>query len=274
MLENLIKNISTFSISRPSIIINHKHIEKIKFLAALYQSSPLVFTTIDPNIKTIKDFKDKRIMTSDIQSTNLIKVMLKAKDVNFNDIILQQPSFNPIDLINKKTDIMSTYISNEPFILKEKGVNPIIFNPKDYGFDFYNDILTVSKEILESNPKMVQKFYQATLRGYKYAFNNIEELSKVILNEYNTQNKSLSALLYEGNSLKKLAHSDDISFGTIKKYKIESMYNMYKVLGFIDKQDNEEVKFDSLIYETTPRKVKKLLKYVEVQVGILKVKAL
>ena len=71
-----------------------------------------------------------------------------------------------------------------------------------------------------------------------------------------------------------MAHSDDISFGTIKKYKIESMYNMYKVLGFIDKQDNEEVKFDSLIYETTPRKVKKLLKYVEVQVGILKVKAL
>ena len=41
---------------------------------------------------------------------------------------------------------MLAYITNEPFLLKEKGYESRVFKPKDYGFDFYEDIIFTTKE--------------------------------------------------------------------------------------------------------------------------------
>jgi hypothetical protein len=31
--------------------------------------------------------------------------------------------------------LIASYISNEPFVLKENGGTPVVFNPKDYGYE-------------------------------------------------------------------------------------------------------------------------------------------
>ena len=67
---------------------------------------------------------------------------------------------------------MASYISNEPIILQEKGIKYKIFHPKDYGFDFYNDIfiyiIRIYKIILKNN----KNFYEATIKGWEYALLN------------------------------------------------------------------------------------------------------
>ncbi len=75
---------------------------------------------------------------------------------------------------------MASYISNEPFILNKLGGKPVIFSPRDYGFDFYNDILATSKNYYDLNKEEVKEFREATLKGWEYAFNNIKESVKLI----------------------------------------------------------------------------------------------
>ena len=64
-------------------------------------------------------------------------------------------------------------------------------------------------------------------------FPNIEETVEVILNKYNSQNKSKAALIFEGTELKKLAYYKTAEIGTIQREKLEKIYDVYKLLGLI-----------------------------------------
>ena len=85
---------------------------------------------------------------------------------------------------------MASYISNEPYSLKEKGVEYTIFDPKDYGYNFYSDILFTSKKMIKESPKDVDGFRAASLEGWKYAYEHIDEAIEIILKKYNTQIKT------------------------------------------------------------------------------------
>ena len=180
----------------------------------------------------MSDLKNKRIMTSgDLGSDVSLLSMIFSQGVKIEDLLIQTPSFQIKDLLDKKTDLIASYISNEPFSLKELGGDPVVFNPKDYGFDFYSDILTTSKKYLKKEENEVSKFREASLKGWEYAFSNINESVEIIYNKYNPQNKSKQALIFEANELRKLAYHNTNELGKIEAEKLEKIYNIYKLLG-------------------------------------------
>lgn len=202
------KNDNTYGVGGVSIILEKEQNKNIILLAAIYQSSPLILlANKNSNINTIKDFKNKKIMLgSDSLNNIVINAMLKSEDLSLEDMIIQKQSFNVKDLINNKTDLITAYISDQPYQLSKLGYKSKIFHPKDYGFDFYSDILFTSKKELKTNPKRVSEFKDASLKAWEYAFNNIDETIEIILKHYNTQNQSKDALLYQAKELKKLAY--------------------------------------------------------------------
>ena len=246
MVEEIIKQESQYAIVRPSSLIDIAKGKDIIYLAAIFQSSPLVLlSNKSSNITTIQDFKNKRIMTTgDLNTDSSILSMIYSQGIKLEDLIIQKPSFNPKDLLNNKTDIMTSYISNEPFVLKELGGEPVIFDPKDYGFNFYNDFVATTKSYLNKNQQEVKKFKEATLKGWRYAFSNVNETVDIIIKKYNTQNKSKKALLYEAKELRKLAFYKTEDLGKIETKKLEKIYDVYKLLGLI----NKDINFNSLIY--------------------------
>ena len=244
-VPNEIKNKNaTFGTGRPTILINRSHGDKLVLLASIFQSSPNIFISTNPKIKTIKDFKNKTVMvTGDAREDATILSMIFSNGLTINDLIRKEHTFNIEDLINKKTDLMSSYISNEPFILKEKGIKHTIFDPKEYGFDFYNDLLFTTEENLTNNYDEVKAFTLASLKGWEYAFDNIQESINIILEKYNTQNKSKEALIYEAKELKKLAFYKTNKLGKIDKAKIEKIYDYYRLMGFMENKIN----FDTFV---------------------------
>jgi ABC-type nitrate/sulfonate/bicarbonate transport system substrate-binding protein/signal transduction histidine kinase len=239
---------STFGIQYPSIILDKSKGANVTILNALYQSSPHVFVTLkSSNINTIKDFEDKRVMMEgDTVKTASLLGMLYANKITNETFIKVKPSFDIEDLINGNVDIFSSYLSNEIFKLEEKGIPYNIFNPKDYGFDMYNDLLFTSQKLAKQNPELVYRFQQATLKGWIYAFENIKESVELIIKKYNTQNKSTSALLYEANVLKKLAYQNTKEFGKIKKSEIKRIYDLYSLMGLTTKSIQE---IDNFIFQ-------------------------
>lgn len=255
---NIIKDISSkkvqYAVARPTSLIDISNGKPIIYLAAIYQSSPLVLIgEKNSNIKEVKDFINKKIMiTKDHINDSSITSMFYSQGLKLNNLNIVKHSFDVKDLVNGKADLMASYISSEPFLLKELGYEPVIFKPKDYGFDFYNDILITNKDYAKSNTQEVQKFKEATLKGFEYAFENIDETVDLILDKYNTQNKTKKALTFEAQELKKLAYDDSKKIGTLELNKLERMYDVYKLLAFTKNNINlNEIIFEKNTLSTT-----------------------
>ncbi len=236
-----------FAVGHSSIIISQINGADIVALGAIYQQSPMVLLTRDDtNINTVADLKNKKIMLSnDAQDMASLMAMLSSSGLTLKDINVVPHSFNLDDLIDKKTDAMASYISNEPIRMQDKGIGYKVFNPKDYGFRFYDDILFTSSTYIKNNPQTTKDFYEATMRGWTYAFDNITQSAEIIYKHYNTQHKTLIQLIKEGESLKRLACRKAVPLGYLDKDQLSDIVKVYKVFGMTSKDLN----YDSFVYE-------------------------
>lgn len=247
VVEEVVNNNATFATGWSSLVINKAKGDDIILLSAIFQSSPHILLALkESNIESVKDFKNKRIMMSGEAKNDLTFLgMMLSQQITKNDIQVQKHSYKLEDLVNKKTDLMASYISNEPFRLKEMyNLESKIFDPKDYGFDFYNDILFTRNSLAKKDPMFVKKFQEASIKGWEYAFENIEETADIILKKYNTQGKTKKALVFEGEELKKLAYYNTNKIGEIEKRKIEKIYDSYKLMGLV----KSEINFEEFIF--------------------------
>lgn len=258
------KKEAEFAVGRSSLLIDKINGKDVVALGAIFQNSPLMLMTRDDTgINTIKDLKNKKIMlTSDAKSTASIMAMLFSQGILEHDIDYIQHSFNLDDLVNKKVDAMACYTSNEPIRMQDMGVGYKIFHPKDYGFHFYSDILFTSSEFIQNNPKLTKDFYEASIKGWIYAFEHISETAELIYRSYNTQNKTLIQLFKEGESLKQLSYNkDNRPLGYLNKEQLKEIVNVYKLLGIT----NRDVDLESFIYEHNhPKEFELLFSYDDI----------
>ena len=249
IVDDVLKQKSTFAISYPGLIF--KNINHTVLLSAILQSSPHILVSLkSSSIHTIKDFKNKKIMIGkdELQTASFIS-MLKSANLSFEDLHIKKQTFNVQSLINGDVDVASYYSSNELHELDKRGIAYNVWNPTDYGFDFYNNILFSSKSEVQQYPNVVKNFNEASLRGWEYAFSHITETVGVIMKHYNTQNKTEGDLLYEAKVLKGLSYKGTVKLGNINKHKIQRIIDIFNLLG-ITKIDKIP---DSFIYKATKK---------------------
>lgn len=245
--KSVTQNEHAFAVGYSSVILDETNTNEMVLLSAIFQSSPHVLVSLrSSGIKSIKDFKNKKIMIDPEATKSAAFIsMLRANGVSFDDMTIQEPTFKVDALINATTDLDALYYSNETYSLDKKGIAYDVWNPKDYGFDFYSDLLFTSKKELKAHPETVENFRAASLKGWEYAFDHIDETVAVILKKYNAQAKSEGELVYEANILKKLAYTTGNDLGTIEKTKIQRLMDIYNVLGVY----KNKINLDEFIYK-------------------------
>ena len=234
-----------FAIGRENLILEKAKYPKIIALAAIFQATPLVLlTTKDSGIDSFNKFENKKLMrTKDDGSEVSIKAMLASSKIDVKSIAQVEHSHNIYDLIEKRVDIISAYTSKAPYILQKEQIKYNIFYPKDYGFDMYSDFLITNIDKYNNDYNIVEKFKKASLKGWEYAYNNIEKSVDIIFEKYNTQNLSKEELIFEANELKKLSYLNISRLGDMKQEKVQRIYDLYNVMGYI----NSEFKIDNFI---------------------------
>ena len=234
-----------FAIGRENLILEKAKYPKIIALAAIFQATPLVLlTTKDSGIDSFNKFENKKLMrTKDDGSEVSIKAMLASSKIDVKSIAQVEHSHNIYDLIEKRVDIISAYTSKAPYILQKEQIKYNIFYPKDYGFDMYSDFLITNIDKYNNDYNIVEKFKKASLKGWEYAYNNIEKSVDIIFEKYNTQNLSKEELSFEANELKKLSYLNSSRLGDMKQEKVQRIYDLYNVMGYI----NSEFKIDNFI---------------------------
>ncbi len=253
IVDDVLKGKSTFGVGYSTLILDRMRGKKIILLSAIFQSSPHVLLTLKSSgINSFKDFRGKKIMMNKnaSESATLLSMFL-ANGIKLKDIHLVPESFDINDLIRKKVDAISAFSSDEPYTLKEKGISYKIWDPKNYGFDFYDGILFTSQKELKNHPKIVKNFTIATRKGWNYAFNHIKETVNIILKKYNTQHKSKKALLFEAKVLKKLAYENTKKLGNIDKDKLKTIYEIYRFMGLV----KHNINLNKFVYQPNDNKL-------------------
>jgi signal transduction histidine kinase/ABC-type nitrate/sulfonate/bicarbonate transport system substrate-binding protein len=246
-LDALKTGSAQYGVGRSSLIVDYVSGTPIVLMAAIFQSSPMMLLTRkDSKIRSAADLHNKRIMLTDdtIEGAEM-QAMFRSVGLSRNDFTLQHHSYDPLSLARNETDAMVAYLSNEPYILKKAGVQTHAIHPKEYGFDFYSDILFTTKAEITDHPERAQAFYEASMRGWLWAFDHIEETAELIHREYNPQKKSLDALIYEGKALKELAFRPNVPFGSIDPVRLEMIAQGYRLMGVVRSIPS----FEPLLYQ-------------------------
>ena len=250
--DEVLSKRADFGIARSGLILDNLNDNKeFKFLFAMGQASPSIISSIKENgIEKLEDLKGKKMLvySSGIKQASLIS-MLKTVGIDVNDIkYVKSKSTTLKGLVNKEGDFIYGYSTITPYHLQKMGYTPVSFNPKDYGYDFYDDILFTTKEYIDNNPNITRAFYKASIKGWEYAFSNIEETIDVIKEKYDTQKLDRDILEYEAKEFKKLAYFGNVPFGNINPIKIEKIANTFRLVGLTTNSSN---KFDDYIYKPT-----------------------
>jgi len=200
-------------------------------LSAILQHSPLALMTLKSSgIDTPEKLRGKRIMMFDEEKNASLNSMLKSQNVHDGDFQKIPHSFSIKELINKTTDAYEVYFTDQPHQLEILNIKYHLLKPKEYGFDFYGDILFTSQNELTQHPQRTLAFNNASLKGWRYAFSNIDEAILLIKDKYNTQQLSTEQLRFEAKNLKNISGISSGNFSKITKRRIDEIANIYRLM--------------------------------------------
>ena len=221
--EEVLSGKLDFGVGNGELVLQRLKGKPLVAIAATFQYSPSVLLTLESSgIRTPKDLEGKRIMTLNGQMYPSYLSMLTSVGTDVSTIRIQKSSFDVQDLIDGKVDAFNAYLPNEPYLLKKQNIRFNILNPGAYGVDFYSDFIFTRDSLIQQNPQLVDQFREATLRGWRYALDNPEEIIQIIQSKYNNE-KTLDELRYEALAISNLVRSDLVDIGYINESRIEKM---------------------------------------------------
>lgn len=173
-IDALLNKSADFAVTGSGVVIERMAGKPVVALAAIMQTSPLVWIVrADSGIYTATDLATRRLMTLPAPQSAELLMALRHEGIDLRKVNIQLTSFDPLDLVEGRTDAFNGYISNEPWLLKQMGVPYRIINPRDYGVNFYNDILITRESMTRDHPGQVDAFVRASLKGWEYALSHV-----------------------------------------------------------------------------------------------------
>ncbi len=218
-------------------------------LAAIFQHSPSVLLTRkDSGIDSVHALIGKKVMLMNITDDADFLATFLSEGVSLTQVKVMPSSYNLDDLVSGKVDAFNSYLTNEPFFLKQRHLAYNIIDPSNYGIDFYSDILFTTKAELRDNPKRVEAIRRATLKGWRYAMDHPNEIIELLINKYNVE-KTRDHLEFEATEMRKLIFPDLIEIGHMNPGRWQQMAETFVKAGLI----KPGYSLDGYIFDTTPR---------------------
>ncbi len=213
-VDAVVSGDAQFGISNSGLVLDYLNGKPVVALAATLQHSAVSWLVLEKSgIRSIHDMVNKRLMTVFPLSESLeLLEPFRAEGIDPKKLHLTQTIFDLQPLIDGKIDAYDAYVTNEPFLLEQKGIPYRIIDPRTYGIDFYGDVLFTSQAELQNNPERVEAFRKASMDGWRYAMAHPDEIIDLIVNKYAPQ-KNREHLRFEARAMWNLMQPDIIEIG-------------------------------------------------------------
>ena len=219
-------------------------------LAAIFQHSPSVLLTrADSDISSVHDLVGKKVMLMNMTEDADFISMFSNEGVALSQIKAIPSSYDLNDLISGKVDAFNSYLTNEPYFLKQRGISYNVIDPSNYRIDFYSDIFFTTEAELLSHPQRVEAMRRATLKGWRYAMDHPAEIIDLLITKYEVK-KQRDHLEFEASEMRKLIFPDLIEIGHMNPSRWQHMANSFVKAGLA----KSDYSLDGFVYDTTPKR--------------------
>jgi NitT/TauT family transport system substrate-binding protein len=141
-------------------------------VAAMFQKDPQILLA-HPNtgVETLDDLQGRPIFISAAANTTYWPFLV-AK-YGFTEDMKRPYNFNTGPFLADTNSAQQGYLSSEPLkVEKEGGFTPLVFLLADYGYEPYATTIETRKEMVDSNPDLVQRFVDASIKGWYSYFDD------------------------------------------------------------------------------------------------------
>ncbi len=225
----------------------------VKVIATIFQHNAMVLMSKkESGIVSPYEMKGKNISFQEGLDDSIISSLLAFAHLDQDDYVKKPMDFTHMNFVRGEIDISEAYISIEPYWLKKRhNIDVNIIDPKNYGIDFYGDLIFTTQKEIQEHPQRVKNFKEATLKGWEYALQNPDETIKIILEKYNTRALTYEQLLYEARITENLIATKFIPLGDVKKERFQILADLYQGRGLSKEKLDEAV--TTLIYDPNKR---------------------
>ncbi len=178
-----------FGVSTASILLAKDKGAPLVVLATIFQQSAVEFySRTDTPLNSPADLTRLRVMRRVNEASELeLRVMLHAEGISPS---LVEPYPPPSDqrelayLAEGKLDVIPGYSTDVPVRAQMLGIAVKPLRPASVGVDFYGDSLFTSEARARSDPERVERFVQASLKGWRYAFEQPQDIIDGIVRSF------------------------------------------------------------------------------------------
>lgn len=230
-IPSVTSGLAQYGIATSDLLLSRNTGFPVVLLANIFQHSSLIFlSTKQDSIDNIHDLACKTIMLEKHAAELL--AYLKSEQILVDSISFLPHAYTPEALIKGEVSAISAYSTDEPYLLKESGIDYNIFNPRSSGIDFYGDVLFTSEHEIKENPERVKLFLQASLQGWKYALENEDEIIETIYNNYSKRHTK-EHLKFEAQQTKRLIMPEVVEIGYVNKDRWQRIGEIYAELNML-----------------------------------------
>ena len=180
----------------------------IRAVASMFQSSPLALMTLpESNIHTLTDLVGKKVGVH-VDGLKVMELVLGVSNLAPGDIeVIEIPYENKNDLLTSgEFAAIQCYAVDEPVGFKAvSGIEPVILNLSDYGYEAYAQVIFAHADLLESEPDAVKQFLSATFLGWQKVLEDIPAGAQVVVDHYVEPDSKYNDINYQIDSLKLVA---------------------------------------------------------------------
>ncbi len=238
-----------FGVGNSDLVLSRAEGHPAVVLATIFQHSPLVLVArAGRGVTAMQDLHDRPMMMVESEKAEIL-AYFKHEGVDLQRLRVLPHTQQIADFIEGRVDAMSAYVTDQPFMLKQAGVDYLSFSPRAGGIDFYGDNLFTTEEQIRRHPQRVRAFREASLRGWEYAMAHPAELVDLILRRYNPQQKSREHLEFEAARTADLMHLGVIEVGHNNPGRWRHIADTYAEFGMMP----AGFSLDGFLYDPNPK---------------------
>ncbi len=235
-----------FAVADSGVLIYRATGVPVVALATVYQHSPSILVTLEASgIRELEDLRGQRAMLGGGYMNAELMSMLNRVGITGDDVEILPSDPDLQALIEGRTDAYNAYITNEPYRLRQLGIPYTVFEPRNFGVDFYGDTLVTTEAVINRNPEMVGRFREATLKGWRFAVNHPDEVIDLIQTHYNTQNKSRDHHEYEAREIIRLILPGVVPVGYMNEERWRNIEQVFLQQGLMA----DEIDMQRFLYQ-------------------------
>lgn len=160
-------------------------------IGMMFQETPYRLVALPKSgITDFNDFRGKTISTWFTGPQFIVQGLVKSQGIPLDEVTIQAQAASMEPFLQGQVDIATVTTYNELQVLRRQGVTDLsIFNPADVGINLPNEALIVNETFAADNPKLVQGFLNASLRGWVHAIENPSEAIDILMKSVPSANR-------------------------------------------------------------------------------------